>query len=577
MQLELATAEGSGAAPRVLALFLPDLPLQRVLRAREAAGAGGRRAPLAVERDGRVVACDAEARARGVAPGQALAQARAACGDLQVTASDEREDQSTLAGLAEALLALAPAVEIASPDALLLDASGAAVLGGGEAALAARAVAAAADLGIRARAAVASGRGPARALARCGPPSAIAPASPAGAAAAMAALPLAALELPPRLAERLAALGLRTAGDLARLPPETLGHRFGPAGLEAWRLAWGDDPSPLAPWVPERLPEERLDLEAPVESAEPLLFALKRLCDRLAARLAGRGLGATRLALALRLDPRGEERVELALAVPSSAASRWLLVLRERLAELRLPGAVAGVAVAIAEAAPATVEQLALGERGEQVAALDAVLARLAARLGDEALCAAEPVERHRPEDAYRAAPFGRRRDAAGEGGRKRRRRGAVRAPEPVDPAADVVACGSPPRISEVAPVQSVSPAEPRGGGPGRGPAPAAARTSAALPDDASPPPSALQRPTRLLPRPLPLVALGEGGRLTAVRAAGRTLRVLALSPAERLAGEWWAEPFDRDYHRARIAGLGDCWIFRDAADGRLWLHGFFD
>ena len=84
-------------------------------------------------------------------------------------------------------------------------------------------------------------------------------------------------------------------------------------------------------------------------------------------------------------------------------------------------------------------------------------------------------------------------------------------------------------------------------------------------------------RPTRLLARPEPLLALGEGGRLTAVRAGGRTLRVLELSPAERLAGEWWAEPFDRDYHRARVEGLGDCWIFRDAADGRLWLHGFFD
>ena len=89
--------------------------------------------------------------------------------------------------------------------------------------------------------------------------------------------------------------------------------------------------------------------------------------------------------------------------------------------------------------------------------------------------------------------------------------------------------------------------------------------------------PTAALRPTRLLAHPEPLLALGEGGRLTAVRAGGRTLRVLELSPAERLAGEWWAEPFDRDYHRARVEGLGECWIFRDAADGRLWLHGFFD
>ena len=36
-------------------------------------------------------------------------------------------------------------------------------------------------------------------------------------------------------------------------------------------------------------------------------------------------------------------------------------------------------------------------------------------------------------------------------------------------------------------------------------------------------------------------------------------------------------EPFDRDYYRVQLEGLGDCWIYRDGADGRLYLHGFFD
>jgi protein ImuB len=79
------------------------------------------------------------------------------------------------------------------------------------------------------------------------------------------------------------------------------------------------------------------------------------------------------------------------------------------------------------------------------------------------------------------------------------------------------------------------------------------------------------------LPRPEPLLALGEGGRVTAVRLGGRALRVLDLSAPERLGGEWWSEPFEREYHRARLEGLGECWIYRDVADGRLWLHGFFD
>jgi protein ImuB len=79
------------------------------------------------------------------------------------------------------------------------------------------------------------------------------------------------------------------------------------------------------------------------------------------------------------------------------------------------------------------------------------------------------------------------------------------------------------------------------------------------------------------LPAPELVVAEGEGGRLTAVRVGGRDRAVLAFEGPERLAGEWWWERFDRDYYRVRLDGVGDCWIFRDGLDGRLYLHGFFD
>jgi len=516
-QLELGAARPV-LGPRLCAVHVPDLALQRVTRARartQGAGSGspaGDEPPLAVIGEGRVVAATPAARASGVRVGDSAVQAEAACAGLVLVPHDAEADRGALEALAEALLALAPAAEVVLPDVLLLDASGARVVARDEpdpeAAIAARAVAIAGELGYRARAVVANGRGPARALARFG---AVAPPVPPGRlTAALARLPLQALELPGPVAARLRALGIHDAGALARLPASGLGQRFGEAGVAAWRLARGEDPSPLAPWTPSVLPSEEVELEAPVESAEPLLFALKRLCDRAAARLAGRGLGASRLELVLRLDPAGTARLEIALASPSAAASRWLLVLRERIGMLRLEGAVARARLEVAAASPAPPEQLALADRPEQLAALDTVLARLAARLGADGAFAAEPVDRHRPEAAYRAAPFR----------------------------------ASPRRT---------------GGGGGE--------------EDAPPPP----RPTRLLAAPLPLVAEGEGGRLTAVRLEGRAFPVAALSPPERLAGEWWDRPFDREYRRARLDGLGDCWIFRDVATGRLWLHGFFD
>jgi protein ImuB len=73
------------------------------------------------------------------------------------------------------------------------------------------------------------------------------------------------------------------------------------------------------------------------------------------------------------------------------------------------------------------------------------------------------------------------------------------------------------------------------------------------------------------------VVAEGEGGRLTALRVGPRAHEVLGIEGPERLSGEWWAAPYDREYYRVRLADLGDCWVYRDGTDGRLWLHGFFD
>jgi len=526
---------------RVAALCIPELPLQRARRMRT----GGSDGPLAVVWEGRVVHRDAAAAADGVHRGATVSEALAACGRLRTVTLDPAADRAALRAIAEAVLLLAPAVEPCAPDVVLLDASAARLLAermaasdsmdpaitAGEQVLAQRAIAAAAEMGYAARVAIATGRAAAGALARygafpgrAGEGGRILRVPPRETRRAIATLALEALGLAPAIAGRLRGLGIADAGALARLPAGTLAHRFGPEGVAAARLARGEDDTPLSPYAPETLPVEALELDAPAETADPLLFALKRLADRVAVRLGGRGLGATRLKIVLKLDPRGEERVIVPLAQPTASAARWLVPAKEHLFSLRLPGAVTALELAAIEVAPIAVEQLAIDDRPEALAALETVLARLAVRLGGGALFAAEPVERYRPESAYRSVPF--------HGGR---------APAPAPRPRRAISHGS---VIASAPGAEVAP----------------------------------PRPTRLVDPPAPILAEGEGGRVTALRVEGRARAVIAMEGPERLRGEWWAPaPFDRDYYRVRLDGLGDCWVFRDAADGRLYLHGYFD
>ena len=186
------------------------------------------------------------------------------------------------------------------------------------------------------------------------------------------------------------------------------------------------------PYVPETLPEEALELEAPAETAEPLLFALKRLADRVPRGSPGAASARRACEIVLKLDPRGEERVLVPLASPTASAARWLLPLKEHLFSLRLPGAVTGLASRRSRSRRSRRSSSRIGDRPEALAALEGVLARLAVRLGDGALFAAEPVERYRPEAAYRAVPFRARgarrpRDGAARRRRARRRRGRER------------------------------------------------------------------------------------------------------------------------------------------------------
>ncbi|GMU05866.1 Y-family DNA polymerase [Corallococcus caeni] len=476
----------------------------------------------------RVAFASTRALKAGVRPGMTLTAATALEPGLRHFPYRPKDEAQALAALGESLLGLCPGFQRDAPDGLWFDAS-AAPLVGGEPELGARVLEVCAEQGYRAHVTVASEAFTSRVLARHGSRRVEVVPEEQG-ARVLAPLPLGALE--DAAARAFSVLGLSTLGEVAALPAGAVTARGGAGAARVHARCRGVDDTPFTPEPLEEALEDRVVLDAPADTFEPVQFALKTLLDRLGARLSGRQRAAVRLTFVLRLDPTGEAQVPLLLARPTARAKLLLDLARHRLGELRLERPVAEVAVRVDAHDEDLGQQLALGDAPEGDAALEAVLSRLATTLGEEALFSAslEPV--HRPESAHTARAFHP----------PETRRGLLSSPASQAPSSLAPECAAPITVWR--------------------------ETGAAR-----------ERPSRLLAQPARLDAeVAASGEMLAARLGGRRHRVTAMAGPERLGGEWWTDtPYQRDYYRVHFEGLGPAWVYRDGRDGGFYLQGLFD
>ncbi len=214
------------------------------------------------------------------------------------------------------------------------------------------------------------------------------------------------LPLDPDLRDQLLVLGVRTLGDLLRLPAPELRARF---GEEAARLhaAASDDWVTLVPRPLVDPVVDELQLDPPDDDHTRLLFGLRSLLHRMRARLAQRGQALVALRLRLDLDHAAPCELQLAPAQPTLDDRLLLELVRLRLESLRLPAAVAGAHVEL-EGIRTSAAQLALfhsRSRRDLVAGARA-LARVRAALGDNAVTRAELRPAHLPEARFAWVPI---------------------------------------------------------------------------------------------------------------------------------------------------------------------------
>lgn len=97
--------------------------------------------------------------------------------------------------------------------------------------------------------------------------------------------------------------GVRTFGDLARLPLAGIAERLGAEGVRLRKLAQGKTERHLNLVRPPIGFEQSLELEHPVEELEPLSFILSRLLNQLCANLIEHALATNELKLRLLTEP----------------------------------------------------------------------------------------------------------------------------------------------------------------------------------------------------------------------------------------------------------------------------------
>src|SRR5437899_8472046 len=91
--------------------------------------------------------------------------------------------------------------------------------------------------------------------------------------------------------------GIHTLGQLAALDKEQLGARLGPEAIRMWERANGQSKRLLKLVRPPESFEESFEFENEIETAEPLLFMLRRFLEQLAVRLGAIYLVAKELSL----------------------------------------------------------------------------------------------------------------------------------------------------------------------------------------------------------------------------------------------------------------------------------------
>jgi DNA polymerase-4 len=191
--------------------------------------------------------------------------------------------------------------------------------------------------------------------------------------------------------QALARLGLRTIGDIAHIPEQTLQRELGAAaGAHLWALAWGRDERRVVPQREEKSVGAEETFPADVDDPEVIRRELLRLSDRTAKALRAAGCVARTVTVKLRLasfktitrSRTLPEPTDVARVIYATACGLWESSGLDDRARLRL----VGVRATGLRPASGAATQLAFDDRPVGWREAEQAVDRIVRRFGDGAV-----------------------------------------------------------------------------------------------------------------------------------------------------------------------------------------------
>ncbi len=218
-------------------------------------------------------------------------------------------------------------------------------------------------------------------------------------------LPIEALEPPVEIFEILALWGIRTAGRFLALGREAIAERLGVPGLELFDRLSPATVRPLNLVVPVTEFVERMDFEHEIETAEPLLFVLRRFTEQLAKRIGATQRVVGEMELKLALSNGGAYRHDFKIPQPTGRIETLFRTIQTHLETVRTDSPIVAVEL---RAAPAEIETTQLGffeVTLKNPNLFGETLARLTALCGNDRVGTPVLLSTHRPDAFKMVAP----------------------------------------------------------------------------------------------------------------------------------------------------------------------------